>query len=128
VLVSDLLDPAGRFERPFDWEGPLRRLAARHDVVVLEVLDPRELDLPDVGAVVLVDPESGRRRDVPTSDAGLRRRYAAAAAAHRAAVAAALRSCGVEHVRLRTDADWVADLARAVRSRRSRPARRRRVR
>jgi uncharacterized protein (DUF58 family) len=128
VVVSDLLDPSGRVERPFDWEGPLRRLAARHDVVVLEVLDPRELELPDVGSVVLVDPETGRRRDVFTGDAGLRSRYAAAAAAHRQAVAAAVRSCGAAHVRLRTDRDWVADLARAVRSRRTGPVRRRRVR
>jgi uncharacterized protein (DUF58 family) len=125
VVVSDLLDPTGRFERPFDWEAPLRRLAARHDVVVLEVLDPRELELPDVGHLVLVDPETGRRRDVPTGDAGLRSRYAAAAAAQRSAVAAAARSAGAAHVRLRTDGDWVAELSRAVRSRRLSPARRR---
>jgi uncharacterized protein (DUF58 family) len=129
VVVSDLLDPAGRLERPFDWEEPLRRLTARHDVVVLEVLDPRELELPDVGHLVLLDPETGRRRDVPTGDARLRARYAAAAAAQRSAVAAAARSAGAAHVRLRTDGDWVADLSRAVRSRRaSRSPARRRVR
>ena len=128
VVVSDLLDPTGRHERPFDWEPPLRRLAARHDVVVLEVLDPRELDLPDVGHLVLLDPETGRRRDVFTGDPRMRARYAAAAAAQRSAVAAAARSCGAAHVRLRTDGDWVADLARAVRSRRTTPPRRRKVR
>jgi uncharacterized protein (DUF58 family) len=128
VVVSDLLDPAGQLQRPFDWEPSLRRLTARHDVVVLEVVDPRELQLPDVGHLVLVDPETGRRRDVPTGDARLRSRYSAAAAAHRAAVAAAVRSCGAAHVRLHTDRDWVADLARAVRSRRTTPVRRRRVR
>jgi uncharacterized protein (DUF58 family) len=128
VVVTDLLDPAGQLERPFAWEDPLRRLGARHDVVVLEVVDPRELELPDVGHLVLVDPETGRRRDVHTGEARLRQRYAAAAAAHRTAVAAAVRSCGAAHVRLRTDRDWVADLARAVRSRRTGPVRRRRVR
>lgn len=126
VIVSDLLDPAGAIERPFAWEGPLRRLAVRHDVVVLEVLDPRELELPDVGHVVLVDPESGRRRDVATGEVRLRQRYAAAATAHRAELAKAVRSCGAAHVRLRTDGDWVTDLARAVRSRRAAGARRRR--
>ncbi len=50
----------------FDWEAPLRRLAARHDVVVVEVLDPRELELPPVGHLVLVDPESGRQREIGT--------------------------------------------------------------
>jgi len=128
VVVSDLLDPAGRYERPFDWEPALRRLAARHDVVVLEVVDPRELELPDVGYLVLIDPETGRRRDVATGDPGLRTRYAAAAQTQRAALAAAVRSCGAAHVSLRTDRDWVPELARAIRSRRLAPARRRRVR
>jgi len=128
VVVSDLLDPAGRIERPFDWEPALRRLAARHDVVVLEVVDPRELELPDVGYLVLVDPETGRRRDVATGDPRLRARYAAAAAAQRTAVAAAIRACGAAHVCLRTDRDWVPELARAIRSRRLALARRRRVR
>jgi len=128
VIVSDLLDPTGQIERPFDWEPALRRLANRHDVVVFEVLDPRELELPDVGHLVLVDPETGRRRDVPTGDPRLRARYAGAATAQRAAVASAVKACGAAHVRLRTDRDWVADLARAIRSRRTTPVRRRRVR
>ena len=67
VVVTDLLEPDGRTDRPFPWEPAVRRLAARHDVVVVEVLDPRELDLPDVGLLVLGDPETGRRREVWTS-------------------------------------------------------------
>ena len=58
VVVSDFVDPDGATERPFTWEPALRRLAARHDVIVVEVLDPRELELPDLGLVVLRDPES----------------------------------------------------------------------
>ena len=76
VIVSDLLSPSGEFERPFDWEPPLRRLTARHDVVVVEVFDPRELELPAVGHLVLVDPESGRQRDVDTGDSRMRAAYA----------------------------------------------------
>lgn len=116
VVVSDLLSPEGAFARPFDWEQPLRRLASRHDVIVLEVVDPRELELPDVGHVVLQDPETGRRRDVCTGDPKLRARYAQAATAHRAAVAEAVRHAGAGHLQLRTDQDWLADLLRAVRS------------
>ena len=56
VVVSDLLDPAGAD----GWGPPLRRLAQRHDVIVAEIVDPRELELPDVGVLRLVDPESGR--------------------------------------------------------------------
>jgi uncharacterized protein (DUF58 family) len=123
VVVSDLLDPSGEIERPFLWESPLRRLAARHDVVVVEVLDPRELELPPVGQLVLVDPESGRQREIST-DLRVRTTFAEAATAFRAATAQAVRAAGAGHVLLRTDTDWVSDLARFVRARRRLPARR----
>ena len=70
VVVSDFLVPDG-------WDHPLRALASRHDVVAVEVLDPRELTLPDVGSLTVADPETGRRRIVDTGDATLRVRYAA---------------------------------------------------
>jgi uncharacterized protein (DUF58 family) len=124
VIVSDLLDPSGTYQRPFDWESPLRRLTARHDVVVVEVLDPRELELPQVGQLVLVDPESGRQREVSTGDRRVRTAYAAAAAAHRAATAEAVTAAEAGHLPLRTDGDWVRDLSRFVRARRRVPVRR----
>ncbi|RBQ19960.1 DUF58 domain-containing protein [Spongiactinospora rosea] len=108
VVVSDFLDDPGT------WERPLRRLAARHQLLAVEVIDPRELTLPDVGVLTLVDPETGRRREVSTASARLRERYAAAAAAQRGAVEAALRRTGAAHLRLRTDRDWVMDLIRHV--------------
>ncbi len=107
VVVSDLLDPAGGAN---GWQAPLRRLAQRHDVIVAEVLDPRELALPDVGVLRLVDPESGRELEVQTSSRRLRERYAAAAAQRRAGTAGALREAGVGHLVLRTDRDWLRDL------------------
>ena len=120
VVVSDFVEPDGAVERPFAWEVPLRRLAARHDVLVVEVVDPRELSLPDVGPVVLVDPESGHRCEVWTSLPRLREQYASLAAYHRAAVAQAVRAAGAQHVVLRTDRDWIVDLARFVGGRRRR--------
>jgi uncharacterized protein (DUF58 family) len=126
VVVSDFVEPDGTVERPFAWERALQRLGVRHDVVVVEVVDPRELELPDVGPVVLTDPETGRRSEVWTSSPRLREEYAALAAGHRAAVAAALRAAGVGHVVLRTDRDWVADLARFVSLRSGAGTRRRR--
>ncbi len=54
VVVSDFLAPEG-------WDKPLRALSARHEVLAIEVVDPRELALPDVGVVDLVDPETGQR-------------------------------------------------------------------
>lgn len=112
VVVSDLLGP------PEAWERALRRLATRHDLLVAEVGDPRELELPAVGVLRLVDPETGRQLEVQTSSRRLRERYAAAAHDRRAGVAAALRRAGASHVVLRTDRDWVLDLARHVAARR----------
>ena len=106
VVISDFIGPV-------DWERPLRGLSARHDLLAVEVLDPRELELPDVGTVVLADPETGKQREVVTTPL-LCREFAAAAAAHRDRVAAALRRCGAAHLRLRTDSDWVADIVRFV--------------
>ncbi len=106
VVISDFLAPA-------DWERPLRRLAVRHDVLAVEVLDPRELELPDVGVLELVDPESGAVHEVQTTPA-VRARYAAAAAEQRAGISAALRHAGVGHLRLRTDSDWLLDIVRFV--------------
>ncbi|MDG4823504.1 DUF58 domain-containing protein [Asanoa sp. WMMD1127] len=116
VVVSDFLDD------DLGWERPLKLLAARHQVLAVEVTDPRELDLPDVGLITLVDPETGRRREVSTGNRKLRERYAAAAKEQRAAVAAALRRTGASHLPLRTDRDWVADIVHYVLHQRRRAA------
>lgn len=118
VVVSDFMDPDGAHEGPFDWHGPLRRLTNRHDVIVVEISDPREMELPDIGAVTLVDPESGRQRQVWTSDRRLRSRYRDAAAAHREAVGSAISASGADHLRASTGSDWIRDLARFLRERR----------
>jgi uncharacterized protein (DUF58 family) len=86
----------------------------RHQVLAVEVTDPRELELPDVGLITLVDPESGRRREVSTGSRELRERFAAAAQAQRDLVRRALRRTGAAHLALRTDRDWVADVVRHV--------------
>jgi len=113
VVISDFLTDA-------DWEHPLRALAARHDALVVEIIDPRELELPDVGVIDVVDPATGRRREVQTSNTGLRRRYAAAAAEQRATTARSIRASGADHLVLRTDGDWLRDLLRFVHLRRDR--------
>lgn len=119
VVVSDFLDGLPDHpDQPAPWERTLRRLAARHQVLAIEVTDPRELELPDVGLITLVDPETGRRREVCTSDRRLRERYAEAAAAQRDQVHQALRRSGATHLALRTDGDWSADIVRHVHAQR----------
>jgi uncharacterized protein (DUF58 family) len=111
AVISDFLGP--RTGEVFDWERPLRGLSARHDLIAIEVLDPRDLDLPDMGTVVLADPETGRQKEVLTTPL-LRREFAAAAAAHRDEVAKALRRCSAGQLTLWTDSDWVSDIVRFV--------------
>lgn len=107
VVISDFLADA-------TWERPLRKLAVRHDVLAIEVVDPRELSLPDVGVLTLVDPETGRVHEVQTSRKGLREAYAKAAGEQRAAIDRAMRHAGAAHLRLRTDSDWLLDIVRFV--------------
>jgi uncharacterized protein (DUF58 family) len=111
VVISDLLDGS-------DWSRELRAVATRHDVVVVEVMDPREDSLPPVGLLTLVDPETGRRREVQTSNPRLRARFEAAAAERRAAMRRAVRSTGAAHLPLSTDRDWLLDVVRFTVTRR----------
>lgn len=110
VLVSD-------FRGPLDWQPPLLRLAGRHSVLAVEVRDPREQELADVGELRLVDPETGRQLRVDTHDARLRERFAAAARQERRELVALLSSAGVRHVALSTEGDWLRPLAGFLRRR-----------
>ena len=104
VVVSD-------FRGPFDWRGPMLQLAGRHDVVAVEIRDPREQELPNVGDLWLVDPETGDQLRVDTRDAKLRSRFAAAAEQERSGLARTLATLGVRHVVVSTQGDWLRALA-----------------
>jgi uncharacterized protein (DUF58 family) len=104
VVVSD-------FRGPSDWRRPLLALAGRHDVLALEIRDPREQELPNVGELFLVDPETGRQLRVDTRNRRLRERFAAAAAEERSGVARMLASVGARHHLLTTSGDWLRSLA-----------------
>ncbi|NNG21207.1 DUF58 domain-containing protein [Naumannella sp. ID2617S] len=117
VVVSDFLTPGDHeldpnIEPP--WERPLRRLSVRNQVLCIEVVDRFELQFPNVGEILIRDPETDFERYVNTGDAAARQRMDAASAAQRERVRIALRRAGVGHIQLRTDRDWVADIARFV--------------
>ncbi len=124
VVVSDFLDSAA-------WPASIRQLTRRHDVVAVQVVDPRELELPSVGLLSLVDTESGSVMHVHTGSPKLRERYRAAALDRHDGIRRSLRAAGASHVVLSTDRDWVVDLARFLSDRRRgrtlRPAMLRRV-
>ena len=114
-VVSDFITADG-------WEAPLSRLARRHEVVAIQVVDPRESELPDAGGIYVEDAETGEQIFVDTSDVAFRARLAAAARARQADLEARARRVGVDLHPLRTDEDLVRSLMRIseLRSRRRR--------
>jgi uncharacterized protein (DUF58 family) len=111
VLVSD-------FRGPRDWRRPLLQLAGRHDVVAVEIRDPREQELPNAGELWLVDPETGRQLRVDTRSRRLRERFADAAGAERREVAREIATTGARQVVLTTQGDWLRTLVSFMRRRR----------
>ena len=84
VVISDFRDQQA-------WERPLGSLRVRHSVLAIEIVDPRESELPRVGHLALVDPESGERIEVDTSRRRVRERFAALERERRATVQRELR-------------------------------------
>jgi uncharacterized protein (DUF58 family) len=113
VAISD-------FRGPLDWRRPLLRLAAQHEVVAVEIRDPREQELPDVGVVWLVDPETRQQLQVDTRDGRLRAQFAEDAAAERGELRQLFRSTGVPHLTVSTSGDWLRPLVRFLELERAR--------
>jgi hypothetical protein len=108
VVISDFRDQRA-------WERPLGSLRVRHSVLAVEIVDPREAELPAVGRLALVDPETGARVEVDTSRSRVRRRFAELEGERRASVAGELRRLRIEHAALSTDEDWLRALGRRLR-------------
>ena len=105
VIASD-------FRGPRDWLLAMTDVAGRHAVIALEIADPREDALVDVGELTLIDPETGRTLRVDTGDRRLRSAFDEAAAADRASLAGTFARLGVRHLWLSTDGPWLPALAR----------------
>lgn len=117
VVVSDFIAPT------HTWVPALSRMGRRSEVIAVEIVDPRELRLPDVGLVVIEDPETGIQRTIDTSDDGFRGRLAEAADRRRSARTKAIQRTGATHLRLRTDQEWTGPLAACLDGRRRAGAR-----
>lgn len=114
VLISDFVTTDDA------WEKSLRPVAAKHDVVAARILDPRELELPDAGRVILEDPETGEQHVLNTSSPGVRRLYQERLAALREGLDKRLKKNGVERLDIRTDQDYAPALTAYFRGRRRR--------
>ena len=110
-LISDFLGTG--------YEPPLARLARRHDVIAVHLVDPRERALPDVGLITLWDAESGDWRVVDTGDAGVRERFRSRAAAFDATLERTLRESGADLLRLETGQSYAEPLLGFFRRRES---------
>ena len=108
VVISDFRDQRG-------WERPLGSLRVRHGVLAIEIVDPREAELPSVGHLALVDPETGARVQVDTSNRRVRQRFAELERERREVLTRELRRLRIDHVTLSTDEDWLPALGRHLR-------------
>jgi uncharacterized protein (DUF58 family) len=99
-VLSDFVDTP--------YAGALKAAAARHDLIVLEIVDPRDEELPAVGPVVLRDAETGRVEVVDGRRRG--KRHAEARRRQRAELRRLTRRLGVDHLELRTDRPYLAPL------------------
>ena len=113
VVVSDFIAQPG-------WEAPLGRLTQRHDVVALQVTDPREIELPDAGSIWVEDVETGEQIFVDTSDPAFRARLRSAAEAREDELVSLAARAGVDLHRIGTDEDLVLALVRVSTLRRRR--------
>ena len=113
ILVSDFLGVGG-------WERPLELLNRRHELLAVRLVDPREIELPDVGPLIMEDAETGEQLFVDTADAAFRKRFRAAADAREDALAAAFRRARVDAATVSTDEDLVRAIVRMAVARRRR--------
>jgi uncharacterized protein (DUF58 family) len=107
AVISDFIDDS-------DWPKQLKLVAVRNQLIAIEILDPREMELPNVGTLAVVDPETGQRREIQTQRRKVRERYAEAAIEQRADIAQTFRESRTNHLQLSTDRDWLLDVVRFV--------------
>ena len=105
LLVSDFICQPG-------WERAMDRLNRKHELLAVRVWDPRELDLPDVGVVLVEDSETGEQMSVDTSDRGFRRRFKEAAQLRESELAQTFKRAGVDELTLSTEDDLVLAILR----------------
>lgn len=112
-IVSDFISEPG-------WERPLKLLSQRHETLAVRLWDPREIDLPDIGVVIMEDAETGEQLYVDTSDQRFRQRFREAAQQRETALNETFKRAGVDALALSTEDDLVRAIVRFAQSRRAR--------
>lgn len=104
-IVSDFISAPG-------WERPLALLNQKHEVLAIRLWDPREIEIPDIGLVIMEDSETGEQLYVDTHDRNFRARFAAAARQREADLEQTFKRTGVSHLALSTEEDLVRAIVR----------------
>ena len=104
-VISDFISTPG-------WGKPLAQLAKRHEILAVRLFDPLEMEMPDLGMLVIEDAETGEQLFVDTHDRGFRKRFAEAAQRRERELRHALRDAGVDALELCTDDDLVDAIMR----------------
>ncbi len=112
-VISDFIGVPG-------WEGPLSLLNQRHEVLAIRLWDPREMELPDIGPVIMEDAETGEQIYVDTHDKKIRSRFAEAARRREAIVNENFKHAGVDALSLSTEEDLVRAIVRFAKLRQQR--------
>jgi uncharacterized protein (DUF58 family) len=103
--ISDFISRPG-------WERPLGLLNRRHEVVAVRLWDPREVELPDVGPIIMEDAETGEQLYVDTHDKGFRERFRKASQEREEGLRAAFQRAGVDQLPLSTSDSMVNAIIR----------------
>jgi uncharacterized protein (DUF58 family) len=112
-IISDFISEPG-------WERSLNLLSQRHEVLAIRLWDPREVELPDIGPIIMEDAETGEQLYVDTHDRGFRQRFRQAAQQREAALQEAFKRAGVDMLSLSTEEDLVKAIIRFATLRRRR--------
>ena len=110
-LISDFLDSQSRYQTP------LRIAKRRHDLILVSIADPRELQMPHVGMLELIDNETGRRVLVDTNSAKWRIRFEQAMAQATEERNRFLRQSRIDNIHIRTGEPYVDELIKFFRRR-----------
>lgn len=121
-LISDFETSKNAAAARVELRRAMRRTNRRHDLVAVQVEDPRERELPDVGIVALEDAESGEVIEVDTASAAVRKRFRELSLARGLQLVSDFRAEGIDTLQLRTDAPYMPALQRFFKTRERRRA------
>ncbi|MDH3293801.1 MAG: DUF58 domain-containing protein [Acidimicrobiia bacterium] len=96
------------------WQDRLAVTARRHDVLAIQISDPRDGELPNVGVITVRDPATGQLRELATHKASVREEYAKAVESRQNLLDATFREIRVDHLQLSTGRAWLDDLVEFV--------------